>query len=298
MKLWGKLASVILLSLTAAAQTDTAPPIPPYNFTSFDYPGAVATVPRAINKMGIIVGYYVDASFVEHGFVRFPKGSFKAVDYSGAVGTILYDINDSNQIVGFYDATDFSFHGFLLTSPDNFTPIDYPGAQSTTAYGINKSWQTVGAWTTSLGGQGSFSLENEAYQELVDPKALLTYANAVNSAGTIAGRWASVCNPVCQYHGFILPSATSSHYIDIEYPGAQMTYIYRINDLNQVVGSYLRSDNTYHGWGGVPGKHQYFTIDYPGSTISTVSGLNNRGWLAGDYADSNGVDHGFLAVPQ
>jgi hypothetical protein len=42
-------------------------------FTTFDVPGAVlGTVPTAINPAGTITGYYVDASFVSHGFIRIP----------------------------------------------------------------------------------------------------------------------------------------------------------------------------------------------------------------------------------
>ncbi len=298
MKTWGRLASVVLLSLAAAAQTNQAAPVPSFNFTSFDYPSAVATSPLAINKTGTIVGYYLDASLVEHGFARLANGTFKQVDYPGAVGTILHDINDSNQVVGFYMSTDASFHGFLFTAPKIFTPIDYPGAQSTSPYGINNAGQIVGAWTNSFSIQQSFSLLNGTYQDLTDPTALVVYANSVNSAGTIAGDWVSACTPMCQYHGFILPSAASSNYIDVEYPGAQMTYVYRINDSNQVVGAYLGSDNSIHGWGGSPGKNQYFTIDYPGSTVASVNGINKRGILVGWYADSSGATHGFFAVPQ
>lgn len=298
MESWVRFAFVVLVSLAAAAQTNAKAPLPPYTFTSFDYPSSVATNPTAINRAGTIVGYYLDAGFVEHGFARLANGTFKQVDYPGAVGTILHDINDSNQVVGFYMSSDASFHGFLFTAPNNFTPIDYPGAVSTSPYGINKSGQIVGAWTNGFSVQQSFSLLNGTYQNLTDSSALVAYANSVNSAGTIAGDWVSTCTPVCAYHGFILPSVASSNYIDVEYPGAQMTYIYKIDDFNQVAGDYIGSDGTLHGWSGTPGKNQYFTVDYPGSTVSSANGINNRGILTGWYADSDGVSHGFFAVPQ
>jgi len=38
----------------------------------FDAPGATSTVPQSINPAGAITGYYSDANFVYHGFLRSP----------------------------------------------------------------------------------------------------------------------------------------------------------------------------------------------------------------------------------
>jgi hypothetical protein len=130
---------------------------------------------------------------------------------------------------------------------------------------------------------------------LTYPNAQFTYANGVNSAGLIAGSWVSVCNPICQYHGFIL--AVGGTYSDVDFPGATTTYIYGVNDLDLVVGYYTDSTGN-HGWVGNPAKKQYLTVDYPGSTASVVRGITNTGRLAGWYTDTNNVTHGFLAVLQ
>jgi hypothetical protein len=49
------------------------------SFSSFDVPGAgtspgQGTFPVANNSKGVIAGYYVDSSFVSHGFLRQPNG--------------------------------------------------------------------------------------------------------------------------------------------------------------------------------------------------------------------------------
>jgi hypothetical protein len=103
-----------------------------FTFTSFDYPGAIATQPLGINKAGTIVGYYVDASFVSHGFARLQNGTFIRIDYPGSTETLLFGINDSNQVVGFYTGTSTLAQGFLLLHGNDFTPIAYPGASATT----------------------------------------------------------------------------------------------------------------------------------------------------------------------
>jgi hypothetical protein len=40
--------------------------------TDFNAPGALATFPSAINPAGAITGPYIDANFVQHGFLRLP----------------------------------------------------------------------------------------------------------------------------------------------------------------------------------------------------------------------------------
>jgi uncharacterized membrane protein len=38
-------------------------------FTSFDFPGALATAPLDINEAGQVVGFYKDAAGSDHGFI-------------------------------------------------------------------------------------------------------------------------------------------------------------------------------------------------------------------------------------
>src|SRR5271170_5659758 len=66
-----------------------------------DVPGARETDCNAINKSGIVVGYYVDSSGVNHGFALI-QGSFRYLDVPRAQATFPYGINDQNQAVGWY----------------------------------------------------------------------------------------------------------------------------------------------------------------------------------------------------
>jgi hypothetical protein len=92
----------------------------------FDPPGTgtgpgQGSVAEAINPAGAIVGYYLDASGVNHGFLRDQDGAFTTFDVSGAgtglfQGTFGLAINPAGAIVGFdiVDATGLS-HSFLRT---------------------------------------------------------------------------------------------------------------------------------------------------------------------------------------
>ena len=85
-----------LLSLAAAAQATT------YTYTDLKFPGAMGTVPTAIDSSGTVAGYYWDTGFFAHGFV-YSGGTFTQVDAPGAVasGTFVTGINDAGVSVGF-----------------------------------------------------------------------------------------------------------------------------------------------------------------------------------------------------
>jgi len=52
-------------------------------FTTFDYPGAVFTDGVDINRYGDIVGHYIDAAGIEHGYLLH-RGSFITIDFPGS----------------------------------------------------------------------------------------------------------------------------------------------------------------------------------------------------------------------
>ena len=93
--------------------------------TTFDVPGAgtgpfQGTSPQGINAAGAVTGEYVDASDVNHGFVRASNGAITTFDVPGAgtgpgQGTIPLSNNPVDAITGYYiDASDVT-HGFLRT---------------------------------------------------------------------------------------------------------------------------------------------------------------------------------------
>ena len=77
---------------------------------TFDAPGAVSapdqgTFSAQINNLGLIVGNYVDANGVNHGFVRYPNGSITTFDVPGGgtgpnEGTVPNGITDTGVVVG------------------------------------------------------------------------------------------------------------------------------------------------------------------------------------------------------
>jgi hypothetical protein len=82
--------------------------------SSFDVPvaGAYQTQADDINRDGVVVGAYTDASGVLHGF-RMAGTDFASLDFPGAALTLAWGINSAGQIVGDHISADGSSHGFL-----------------------------------------------------------------------------------------------------------------------------------------------------------------------------------------
>jgi hypothetical protein len=120
-------------------------------YSSIDFPGAVATEALAINNRGVptVAGDYVDSSGIVHGFVSI-AGQFFSVNASFAVNLSVTGINDGGQMTGMYD-----LGGPLGLAPTSgftgntglLTPLNYPGSLPTSvlANSINNNNEVAGA---------------------------------------------------------------------------------------------------------------------------------------------------------
>src|SRR5215467_11200209 len=118
MILWVALA----LSVQLSAQT----------ITTIDPPGSILTQPSSINQAGAITGFYQDAGFNTHGFLRDAKGSFTSFDAPGSISTQPNSINQPGAITGFYlDNVSSNTHGFLRDAKGTIITI---GATPTSTY--------------------------------------------------------------------------------------------------------------------------------------------------------------------
>jgi hypothetical protein len=90
--------------------------------------------------------------------------------------------------------------------------------------------------------------------------------------------------------------SSAQTFTTIDFPGAGGTYPGGINNLGDVIGSYVDADGlAYHAFllsGGT-----YTPIDI-GATATLAGGINDSGEIVGQYYDSSGVEHGFLLQGQ
>jgi hypothetical protein len=97
--------------------------LPKGGITEFDAPGAgtgggqgtgcFSDCPVGLNAWGAITGSYVDANYVQHGFLRNPAGKITTVDPPGSQVTQPSGINDFGAITGVYVDSNNVLRGFL-----------------------------------------------------------------------------------------------------------------------------------------------------------------------------------------
>ena len=156
-------------------------------FTAIDDPSAgnnssgtnryEGTYAKSINNKGEVVGYYIDAAGVWHGFLD-NNGIFTNIDAELGATNVATGINDNGQIIGYYlDST--GYHGFL----DNngvFTNIDAGGF--TIPVGINNNGDITGYG----GPYGGFLYSNGQFTSVNDPLGY-SYNDGINDLGQIVG---------------------------------------------------------------------------------------------------------------
>ena len=220
--------------------------------------------PMGINPAGAIIGFYVDASSVQHGFVRAPNGIITEFDPTGSVFTDPNAINAVGAITGFYFDANFVGHGFLRATDGTITSFDAPGADHTPG-SFNG---TFGVGLTPNGGiEGVFVDVNGVLHGFVRSTDGTFTTYDAPGAGTGAGQGT-------------LPESNNT-------PGAITG---QFIDGNFVNHAFVRSNQ------GI-----FSTFDVPGMGTGAGQGTipvdnNDPGAIVGEAIDGGTVIHGFLAT--
>jgi len=119
-----------LLLASVPAKADTA-----FSLQQFDVPQSASTEADGINDAGTIVGFFVDRSGLEHGFLR-QYGAFTQLDFPGSKTTRTVGINNFGDVVGSFTEASGAQHG-LVRENGTFVRVDFPGAASTAVLAIN-----------------------------------------------------------------------------------------------------------------------------------------------------------------
>ena len=120
---------------------------------NLNFPNDLPTVPFGINDRGAVVGTYLTAGNINHGFLRSSNGDFKTIDVPDADVTVAEGINDAGTIVGVYIVNGL-FHGFVSNNGVVFTTVDVPGSSETQVFSINAKGEIVGLYVDSQGPHG------------------------------------------------------------------------------------------------------------------------------------------------
>jgi hypothetical protein len=132
---------------------------------TFEVPDATVTFAYQVNTFHQIIGYYIDANGVTHGFTRDSAGNLTfPIDVPGATGTILFGNNDLDWGVGRYTDAAGITHGLYFITPDDILTFDapYPGATFTSLNGVNVHGQVCGYYIDTTGISHGLVLQMDA----------------------------------------------------------------------------------------------------------------------------------------
>lgn len=237
------------------------------SYTSFDVPGASGfTDAVGINSKGQIVGSY-SLNNVSHSFLL-SNGTFTTIDPPGAHGSGANGINRNGDIVGSYaqnilfspntSATNGTGHGFLLKG-GVFTTIDFPGATYTEAWRIDDAGNIIGRYQTGDGKYHIYLLSNGTFTSIPDvPGAVQTAffeVGGLNRNGDIAASYCSATPCPWGFQGFFKTTGivhgflrNGGVYTAIDFPGATASGAFGVNSFDDLVGAYIDSSGTVHGF--------------------------------------------------
>src|SRR6266446_1512913 len=289
--LTGLFVSAAFVTSAALAQTQSP------NIT-FDAPGASqGTQPRGINSAGTITGYYTDANFKRHGFLRAPDGTFTTFDAvspsSPGIGTEPTSINSLGVVTG--DAADgiTPAVGFVRM-PDGtittFAVLGASGALGTVGLSINDKGEIAGIYlgSSSVSRSVSHSFVRAANGTITafDPPGTDpsqgSRADSINAEGLVVG---SYRDANFAFHGYIrFPDGTFKTVDSPGVPGAMD--VVSVNTAGTSTGFF---SNNPHGFvRSFDGTITTFDVQGAGTggCGTAPSSLNDAGTITGSFLDS------------
>jgi len=283
-------AIAILFGAVQAAGSQTANsqvPVAIYTYTTIDVPGAQrgSTTPTGINNLGEIVGWYLDSTNSQQGFL-YDSGIFTNL----GAGFLPTGINDLGDISG-------SDNGYVVPST---TLPNCPDCIVTAIVGINNTDEVVGYVDTAAAPNGqSFALLSDGW-ETACGSSTGAIVQAISNSGLIAGE--------TQGDGAFVQDqgGDCTTYV---FPGLSIptdTTFYGINMWGLAVG--YAGGNGGPNWSVPPSPFIYewselgegnwaqiqFAFPSGQYPIHYANAVNDFGQIVGTYTDGSNIGHGYV----
>ncbi len=123
------------------------------------FPGAVATYGDFVNAAGAVVGSYVDADGMPHGFIRNPDGSFTTIDLPKMPNLEFLFVNTITDfgVIGFRaKAVNDILRSYLLMPDGILYEVRFPGSISTVVRNVNQDGSIIGYYDLADGRRHGF----------------------------------------------------------------------------------------------------------------------------------------------
>ena len=123
------------------------------------FPGAVTTYGDFVNAAGAVVGSYVDAEGMPHGFIRNPDGSFTTIDLPEMPNLEFLFVNTITDVgvIGFRaKAENDILRSYILLPDGTLYEVRLPGSVSTVVRNVNQDGSIIGYYDAADGRRHGF----------------------------------------------------------------------------------------------------------------------------------------------
>ena len=123
------------------------------------FPGAVNTYGDFVNAAGAVVGSYIDADGMFHGFMRDPDGNFTTIDLPEMPDLQFLFVNTITDagVVGFRaKAANDILRSYILTPDGTLYEVRIPGSAITVVRNVNQDGSIVGFYDLADGRRHGF----------------------------------------------------------------------------------------------------------------------------------------------
>jgi uncharacterized membrane protein len=177
----------------------------------------------------------------------------------------------------------------LIAGDYRFLKINVPNSIATEANGINARGDIVGSYTDADGVHHGFLLRKGVFTTIDVPGAAETWAaRGINARGDIVGNFDEP--GYIARHGYLL---SNGQFTQIDYPGSSQTVVERINNANDITGTWLDALGNVSGFVRKDGT--FHNVSIPGGTAENVRAAQDNGRvLVGSVYFDDGGGHGFI----
>ncbi|MYK18331.1 T9SS type A sorting domain-containing protein, partial [Candidatus Poribacteria bacterium] len=123
------------------------------------FPGAVNTYGDFVNAAGAVVGSYVDADGIPHGFIRNPDGSFTTIDLPKMPNLEFLFVNTITDfgVIGFRaKAVNDILRSYILLPDGTLYEVRLPGSVNTVVRNVNQDGSIIGYYDLADGRRYGF----------------------------------------------------------------------------------------------------------------------------------------------
>ncbi len=194
--------------------------------------------------------------------------TFETIDVPGVEFLAVTASSDFEDYAGYTLDPETGKEVAFTLIDGNFERYDFPGSQKTHFYALGNNGLAAGHYQDSEGLYHGVILENGEMRQYHFPGAVQTEIYGYSdSTGALTGNFTDASGVRRGFSGDEI----------IEYPGATKTYATFVNDVGNVVGSYVDAEGIYHVYVRGPGG-SFATLDIPvGSDPEYffLQGINN-----------------------